>query len=279
MSSGELEDTLLPKTIALAVFSSDAHSSVAYATHEILLVLGLAGAFHLGKVVPISMAVAALLALVVVSYRQTVRAYPTGGGAYIVAHENLGLFPGLLAAASLLIDYVLTVAVSITAGVDAIVSAAPSVESYETLVAIGSVAFVTLANLRGVRERASSSPSRLTVGRDIRQDHLAFGPDERDCAKGNKPVARSHVDPRVAGRYRCVLEHPVANRSQVIEDAPVVRLIGPVAPGENHSAHRSGTDSLTAPSVGPARFLRPFRRSLRELRPRPKQNRIPAVWR
>lgn len=152
MSSAELEDTLLPKTIALAVFSSDALSSVAYATQEILLVLGLAGAVHLGKVVPISMAVAALLALVVVSYRQTVRAYPTGGGAYIVAHENLGVFPGLLAAASLLIDYVLTVAVSITAGVDAIVSAAPSVERYETLVAIGSVAFVTLANLRGVRE-------------------------------------------------------------------------------------------------------------------------------
>jgi amino acid transporter len=152
MSSGELEDTLLPKTIALAVFSSDALSSVAYATQEILLVLGLAGAFHLGKVVPISIAVAALLALVVVSYRQTVRAYPTGSSAYIVAHENLGVFPGLLATASLLIDYVLTVAVSITAGVGAIVSAAPSVESYETLVAIGSVAFVTLANLRGVRE-------------------------------------------------------------------------------------------------------------------------------
>jgi hypothetical protein len=162
MSSGELEDTLLSKTIALAVFSSDALSSVAYATQEILLVLGLAGAFHLGKVVPISMAVAALLALVVVSYRQTVRAYPTGGGAYIVAHENLGLFPGLLAAASLLIDYVLTVAVSITA--ESMPSCRPRPASR-----------ATRHSSPSARSRSSPSPTCEVFGKG----HLLRHPDLR----------------------------------------------------------------------------------------------------
>ena len=152
MASGELADTLLPKSIALPIFSSDALSSVAYATQEILLVLALAGTAALNKVVPISFAVAVLLAMVVVSYRQTIRAYPSGGGAYIVAHENLGLFPGLLAGASLLVDYILTVAVSVVAGVDAIISAAPGLEHLKVEIAIGLVVFVALANLRGVRE-------------------------------------------------------------------------------------------------------------------------------
>jgi amino acid transporter len=152
MSSGELEDTLLPKVIALPIFSSDALSSVAYATQEILLVLGLVGITALGHVLPIALAVGALLSIVVVSYRQTVRAYPGGGGAYIVAHENLGVLPGLLAASSLLIDYVLTVAVSVVAGVDAIVSASPGLHRYEVEIALLFVAFVALANLRGVRE-------------------------------------------------------------------------------------------------------------------------------
>ncbi|MDP9224351.1 MAG: APC family permease [Actinomycetota bacterium] len=152
MSSGELEHTLLPKVIALPIFSSDALSSVAYATQEILLVLGLVGVSALGHVVPISVAVGSLLAIVVISYRQTVRAYPNGGGAYIVAHENLGVFPGLLAAASLLIDYVLTVSVSVVAGVDAIVSASPNLHRFDVAICVVFVAFVALANLRGVRE-------------------------------------------------------------------------------------------------------------------------------
>ena len=118
-SSGELEHTLLPKVIALPVFSSDPLSSNAYATQEALLVLALAGAAGLNLILPISIAVATLLVIVVTSYRQTVRAYPLGGGAYRVAHENLGMYPGLLAASALLIDYILTVAVSITAGVEA----------------------------------------------------------------------------------------------------------------------------------------------------------------
>ena len=152
MASGELADTLLPKSIALPIFSSDALSSVAYATQEILLVLALAGTAALTNVVPISLAVAVLLTMVVVSYRQTIRAYPSGGGAYIVAHENLGLFAGLLAGSSLLIDYVLTVSVSVVAGVDAIVSAAPGLAHLKVEIAILLVVFVALANLRGVRE-------------------------------------------------------------------------------------------------------------------------------
>ena len=152
MASGELEHTLLPKLIALPVFSSDALSSVAYATQEIVLVLGLAGAAALHLVTPISFGVALLLAMVVVSYRQTVRAYPNGGGAYIVARENLGTLPGLLAASSLLIDYVLTVSVSVVAGVDAITSAAPSLDPAKVEIAGLFVLFVALANLRGIKE-------------------------------------------------------------------------------------------------------------------------------
>ena len=152
MASSELEHTLLPKVLALPVFSSDPLSSNAYATQEIMLVLGLAGTVALSNVIPIALAVALLLATVVVSYRQTVHAYPSGGGAYIVAHENLGTNPGLLAAAALLIDYVLTVSVSIVAGVDAIVSAAPTLADAKVPIAIGFVVFVTLMNLRGTKE-------------------------------------------------------------------------------------------------------------------------------
>ncbi|MBA3432291.1 MAG: APC family permease, partial [Actinobacteria bacterium] len=114
--------------------------------------LGLAGTAALGKVVPISIAVALLLATVVTSYRQTVRAYPTGGGAYRVARDNLGKYAGLLAASALLIDYVMTVAVSITSGVDAIISAVPDLRSVKIAMAFLFILFVTLANLRGVRE-------------------------------------------------------------------------------------------------------------------------------
>lgn len=152
MSSGELEHTLLPKSIALPVFSSDALSSVAYATQEILIVLALAGAVALGNVVPIAVAVAALMAIVIISYRQTVRAYPQGGGAYRVSRENLGTHPGLFAASALLIDYVMTVAVSITAGVDAIATAAPGLRDHKVIMAAAFISFVTLMNLRGTKE-------------------------------------------------------------------------------------------------------------------------------
>ena len=152
MSSGELQHTLLPKTVALPVFASDPLSSNAYATQEILIVLGAAGVGAFSNVIPISIAVALLLATVVTSYRQTVRAYPSGGGAYRVARENIGLPAGLLAAAALLLDYVLTVSVSITAGVDAIIAAAPDLDHVKVQMVIGFVLFVTMMNLRGVRE-------------------------------------------------------------------------------------------------------------------------------
>ena len=152
MSSGELGHTLLPKAIALPVFSSDPLSSNAYATQEALIVLSLAGAAGLSYILPISAAVAALLFIVVTSYRETVKAYPSGGGAYRVSHENLGMYPGLLAASALLIDYVLTVSVSITAGVEAIVSASDAFEPYKIALAFTLILFVTLMNLRGVKE-------------------------------------------------------------------------------------------------------------------------------
>jgi amino acid transporter len=152
MSSGELEHTLLPKTIALPVFSSDPLSSNAYATQEMMLVLALAGTMAFSLILPISIAVATLLWIVITSYRQTVKAYPSGGGAYRVSKENLGLYPGLLAGSALLIDYVLTVAVSMTAGVDALVSAFNGLARYEIQIAVGFIVLVTLANLRGSKE-------------------------------------------------------------------------------------------------------------------------------
>jgi amino acid transporter len=147
----------LSRITALAVFSSDALSSVAYATEAILAVLVLAGTRALGLSLPVGAGIAALLVVVAFSYRQTIRAYPRGGGGYVVARENLGENPGLIAAAALLIDYVLTVAVSISAGVAAITSLAsnwgfPELKLYAVEVALFFIALVTIANLRGVKE-------------------------------------------------------------------------------------------------------------------------------
>src|SRR5436309_11182757 len=142
----------LSKTVALAVFSSDALSSVAYATEEILLVLVLAGAAAAHLLVPISLAITALLVIVVVSYQQTVHAYPSGGGSYIVARANLGPTPGLIAAAALLIDYVLTVAVSVAAGVAALTSALPGLHDHRVALGVLFITVIATANLRGIRE-------------------------------------------------------------------------------------------------------------------------------
>jgi amino acid transporter len=137
---------------ALAVLSSDALSSVAYATEEILLVLVAAGSGALGLSLPIAVAIIALLAIVVLSYRQTIRAYPQGGGSYIVARENLGLYPGLVAGGSLMIDYILTVTVSISAGTAALTSAIPVLKSHTVLLCLFFIFLIMLANLRGVKE-------------------------------------------------------------------------------------------------------------------------------
>ena len=142
----------LNKIRALAVFSSDALSSVAYATEEIMKVLVLAGAAMLYLTLPVAIVIVALLAIVVVSYRQTIRAYPKGGGSYIVASQNLGTIPGLTAASALMTDYVLTVAVSSAAGVAAVTSLFPSLLPYTTELSVGAVALLAMANLRGLRE-------------------------------------------------------------------------------------------------------------------------------
>jgi len=142
----------LTKVKALAVFSSDALSSSAYATEEILIMLVLAGSGALSRALPIAAVIVLLLAIVTISYRQTIKAYPSGGGAYIVAHENLGQGPGLAAAAALMVDYVLTVAVSVAAGVAAITSAAPGLYDVRVPIGVLVVALFTLGNLRGIRE-------------------------------------------------------------------------------------------------------------------------------
>jgi amino acid transporter len=152
LASHQLEHQLLPKTLALPVFASDPLSSNAYATEEMMLVLVLAGGGALMYRIPIALAIAAVLIIVVVSYRQTVRAYPRGGGSYIVARENLGTIPGLTAAAAVLVDYVLTVSVSVVAGVLAVTSAAPSLADHKVALAFGFVGLLTVANLRGVKE-------------------------------------------------------------------------------------------------------------------------------
>ncbi|WP_433751644.1 APC family permease [Paenibacillus amylolyticus] len=155
MKSAELDGEKLGKWKALAILSSDALSSVAYGTEQILLVLVAAGFAALWYSVPISIAVLGLLVILIFSYRQTIFAYPTGGGAYIVAKDNLGTTSSLIAGGSLLVDYILTVAVSSSAGTDAITSAFPMLHDYSVVIALIMIIFLTIMNLRGVTESAS----------------------------------------------------------------------------------------------------------------------------
>jgi amino acid transporter len=140
------------KTIGLAVFASDALSSTSYATQEILLILAVAGTAAFGYAFPIALAIVGLLAIVTISYEQTIHAYPSGGGAYIVARDNLSDFAAQVAGAALLMDYILTVAVSVSSGVAQMASAFPELLPYRVHLAVGLVLFVMLVNLRGVRE-------------------------------------------------------------------------------------------------------------------------------
>ncbi|MFF4950424.1 APC family permease [Streptomyces chattanoogensis] len=165
LPSEGLHETLLPKRLALPIFASDPLSSVAYATQEILLVLTLGGLAYLHFATWAAVAVVCLLAVVVLSYRQVVYAYPSGGGSYEVVSTNLGPSAGLVVAASLLVDYVMTVAVSVASGVDNIISAVPSLNVYRTGMAIAFVALLATVNLRGVREsgRAFAAPTYLFI--------------------------------------------------------------------------------------------------------------------
>jgi amino acid transporter len=150
--SDRMAHALLPKRLALPIFASDALSSVAYATQEILLVLTVAGTAFLFLTPWIALAVVVLMATVVASYRQLVRAYPTGGGDYEVATKNIGRPAGVIVASALLVDYVMTVAVSVSSGVDNIISAAPSLDQHRVAMALGFVALLAAVNLRGIRE-------------------------------------------------------------------------------------------------------------------------------
>ena len=156
LATEESHHTRISNPVALAVFSSDALSSVAYATGEIMAVLAPAMAAFTAGVLgwswPVAVGISALLGILTVSYRQTITGYPTGGGAYIVARENLGELPAQVAGASLLVDYVLTVAVSISAGITAITSAFPHLDPHRVVLAVAAIAFVATMNLRGVKE-------------------------------------------------------------------------------------------------------------------------------
>jgi amino acid transporter len=156
----------LSNPVALAVFSSDPLSSVAYATEEILLVLVLAGTVALHYSIGISIVIVGLVAILTASYRQTIYAYPSGGGAFVVAKSNLGEAPGLVAAAALLIDYVLTVAVSVAAGIAAITSAVPELHEHRVGLGLLAIVILTLGNLRGVRESGKifALPTYMFVG-------------------------------------------------------------------------------------------------------------------
>jgi amino acid transporter len=161
LRSDRLDETLLPKRLALPVFCSDPLSSVAYATEQIVLVLGLGGLGLLYLTPWLGAAIVLLLVIVVASYRQTCHAYPNGGGAYAVSRRNLGEDASLVAASSLLIDYVLTVAVSVVAGVAAITSAVPSLAPHAVAMSLACVAILSVVNLRGVKEsgRAFALPT------------------------------------------------------------------------------------------------------------------------
>ncbi len=152
LSTADAPHQTIGKVVGLAVFASDALSSTAYATQEILVILAAAGTAAFGLVFPISIAIVVLLAIVTISYEQTIHAYPDGGGAYIVARDNLGEWPALTAGAALLIDYILTVSVSIASGVAQVVSAFPNLYDYRVYLAIGFIIFIMLMNLRGVKE-------------------------------------------------------------------------------------------------------------------------------
>ncbi|WP_088041549.1 APC family permease [Bacillus sp. EAC] len=155
LKSTELSEQKLSNTKALAILSSDALSSVAYGPEQILIVLTTIGAAAYWYSIPIGIGVLILLLALILSYRQIIYSYPHGGGAYVVSKQNLGVIPGLIAGGSLLVDYILTVAVSVSAGTDAITSAVPALHSHTVFIAVILVIFITILNLRGLTESAS----------------------------------------------------------------------------------------------------------------------------
>ena len=209
LPTANLEHERLGKPTALAVFASDNLSSVAYATEEILKVAVLAGigaaAFTL--VMPITIGILAVLGILLFSYRQTIKAYPSAGGAYIVTKDNFGLLPAQIAGVALLTDYVLTVSVSVAAGIAAVTSAAPGLYPYRVWMSVFCIWFIAWGNLRGVRES----------GTDVRRPHVLLHlhdvPDARDRALPCSSRAASTRSPsrptsRSCDRRRHPLHHP-----------------------------------------------------------------------
>jgi amino acid transporter len=199
LRSSRLGETLLPKRIALAVFCSDPISSVAYATEQIVLVLAAGGLAALRATPWVGLVVVLLLVTVVASYRQTCFAYPSGGGAYVVSRANLGESASLAAAAALLVDYVMTVAVSVTSGVVAVTSAVPALSRHAVVLAVGLIVLLTGANLRGTREsgRVFAVPTYAFVGLTI----LMFAWAGARAVTGGLPQAATAtlpVEPRTA---------------------------------------------------------------------------------
>jgi amino acid transporter len=197
--SDRLGEATLPKRVALPVFASDALSSVAYATEEILLMLALAGTAYLWLAPWVASAIVLLFAVVIASYRQVVHAYPSGGGDYEVATKNLGRVAGLTVASALLTDYVLTVAVSVSSGVDNIISAVPDLNRWRVPLALVLVAFLAATNLRGVRESGSAFAVPTYAFAAGALIMIATGLFR--AALGSPPVAESaawHIEPEAA---------------------------------------------------------------------------------
>src|SRR6187402_2515410 len=189
LTSEELDEQLLPKKRALPIFASDALSSVAYAPQELLMILLIGGIAFLAFSPWVAAAVVVLLIVVVASYRQLIKAYPSGGGDYEVARTNLGEVPGVIVASALLVDYVLTVAVSVASGVDNIISAIPELNPGRIELAVGFVVLIVIVNLRGVREASLlfAIPTYVFIGSVVVMIVVGLG----RTALGDPPLASS----------------------------------------------------------------------------------------
>jgi amino acid transporter len=211
LPSSQAPHERLTKVTGLAVLSSDALSSVAYATDAMLAVLVPAGLLAVGATRPLAFLIATLLVIITFSYRQTIHAYPQGGGAYIVAKDNLGVVPGLIAATALLIDYVLTVSVSVAAGVAAVVSAVPGVSPYRVPLAVTLIAIVAWGNLRGVRDsgRIFAIPTYMFIVSVV----VLLAVAAFQATIGHLPAASAATPPQMglAGVGLFVLLHAFAN--------------------------------------------------------------------
>ncbi|WP_409300867.1 APC family permease [Peribacillus sp. SCS-155] len=242
LKSTELGEQKLNKTKALAILSSDALSSVAYGPEQILIVLATVGAAAFWFSLPIAVGVLILLVALILSYRQIIHAYPHGGGAYVVSKQNLGMNPGLVAGGSLLVDYILTVAVSVSAGTDAITSAFPALHEHNVAIAVLFVIFITVLNLRGVTESASilAYPVYLFVFALF----VLIGVGLYNIAAGNvSPAAQTSIGEPVAGISLFILLRAFASGSSALTG---VEAISNAIPNFKDPAPKNAAKTLAA---------------------------------